>query len=392
MIFEKFARGSRRRARNYNRCRVVGSGVFASCVGRVGGAELLRRENSAAPFSLACGTELMRNDPSRGTELVGMELVRNGELIEPAIERGKTDPEDTSGFPLVEPGRGQDRHDVFPLVSPADLPQRVAPRGRLPDEAAGEVGDGENLPFAEDHGALEDVLELAYVALPGVAHEQLQNLTIDAQHSTGQLRVQLTDEVVHEQRNILQTFAKRRQGYVDDVQAIEEIAAEPPGLDCRGEISVGARDDTAVDLDRLDAAESPHLLVLDPAEELHLKVHRHLADLVQEDRAMIRGSEQAGTRLHGAGEGALHVPEELALHKRVRNGSTVDGHEGLIATGTGRVDGASDEFLAGAALPGDQHVTPSGADLGDLSADGDHRRAFAEQAALGNRALRAAAH
>jgi len=56
-------------------------------------------------------------------------------------------------------------------------------------------------------------------------------------------------------------------------------------------------------------------------EQLHLQVHGHFADLVEKDRAVVRRREEAWAGLRGAGEGALHVPEELAFEERVRDGS-----------------------------------------------------------------------
>src|SRR2546430_14886611 len=140
------------------------------------------------------------------------------------------------------------------------------------------------------------------------------------------------------------------------IQPVEGIAAESAGLDFLDEVPVGARDDADVDLDGLGAADCPALLLLDHAQQLHLQVYGHLADLVQKNRPVVGGGEQAWATLHGAREGAFHVPEELAFEKRLRDGSTVDGNERLSAPGTGRVDGAGNELLAGAALAGHEHV------------------------------------
>src|SRR5258708_23604823 len=54
------------------------------------------------------------------------------------------------------------------------------------------------------------------------------------------------------------------------------------------------------------------------------------------------------------------MPEELAFQQRFRNGSAVYGNEWLPASRTGRVDGARDKLLPGAALAGDEHVARGG--------------------------------
>ena len=56
----------------------------------------------------------------------------------------------------------------------------------------------------------------------------------------------------------------------------------------------------------------------------------HLADLVQEDRSVVRVLELAELALLGAGEGALLEAEELALEQLRRQRRAVDLHEGLV--------------------------------------------------------------
>src|SRR5256885_3071954 len=142
---------------------------------------------------------------------------------------------------------------------------------------------------------------------------------------------------------------------MDDVQAVEEIAAKPSGLDFLGEVPVGARDDADVDPEGLGAAYGPHLLLFDYAQQLHLEMQRHLADLVEKDRAAVGRDEQPTASLHRAGKSPLHVAEELAFEERLRDRPTVDGDERLSVPGACRVDGARNQLLAGAALPGNEH-------------------------------------
>src|SRR5690606_28793650 len=85
----------------------------------------------------------------------------------------------------------------------------------------------------------------------------------------------------------------------------------------------------------------------------------------------------------GAGERALLVPEELALHELLRDGGAVDDDERAGALGARprarvEVDGAGDEFLArpALALDGDGEVAAEG--LLDEAVDPLHRRAVAD--------------
>src|SRR5207247_1089364 len=266
--------------------------------------------------------------------------IADSALVQLSIERGKTDPQDASGLALVELGLSQNRHHVLAVRVPIKLPQRFVPWDRLADDTAGQVAYGEDLAIAQDHGALDDVLELAHVAPPGISHERVQSVAIDTAHLAAELQVEFTYEMIRKQRDVLTMLPKRRQRDMDDVQAIEEITAESPGLDFLRKIPVGARDDADVDPDRLGATDRPHLFLLNHAQELHLQVQRHLADFIEKDRAVLGRDEQPATCLHRAGESTLHVPEELALQERLRDGSAVDGDEPLSAPWTGRVDRA----------------------------------------------------
>ena len=73
------------------------------------------------------------------------------------------------------------------------------------------------------------------------------------------------------------------------------------------------------------------------------------------------------------------VAEQFALQERLGNGRAVDGQEGGSAAAAVMVDGASDQFLARAAFPQDQHVHILRSHAADLLADGLHGRAAADQ-------------
>src|SRR2546422_349133 len=90
-------------------------------------------------------------------------------------------------------------------------------------------------------------------------------------------------------------------------------------------------DDAHVDRVFLGGADLAHALLLDRAQQLYLHRERQLGDLVQEQRAAARCLEEALAVLGSAGERALLVAEELALHEGIRNGAAVDRHEGLVA-------------------------------------------------------------
>ena len=101
------------------------------------------------------------------------------------------------------------------------------------------------------------------------------------------------DEVLDQQGQILGPLAQRRQMQRHDVQTIVEIRTERAVSHRLLEIAIGGRDDPHVDVDALLAADTHELALLDHPQELRLQRRRELADLVQEDRALIRELELA---------------------------------------------------------------------------------------------------
>ena len=96
-----------------------------------------------------------------------------------------------------------------------------------------------------------------------------------------------------------------------------------PSSTMRAEIAVGGGDDAHVDLARALAADAAELARLQDAQQLALHAGRHLADLVQEQRAAVGDLEQAARVALGAGEGAAHVAEQRRLEQRLGDGGAV---------------------------------------------------------------------
>ena len=70
--------------------------------------------------------------------------------------------------------------------------------------------------------------------------------------------------------------------------------------------------------------------------QLGLRRQRHVADLVQKQSAAVGVLEQARLVLGGAGEGALHVAEQLAFKQRFDHRRAVQHHVAARAAGLSR--------------------------------------------------------
>ena len=115
-------------------------------------------------------------------------------------------------------------------------------------------------------------------------------------------------------------------------------------------------------------------LLLERAQELDLQLDRHLADLVEEQRAAVGRLELALLVRDRAGERALDVAEQLALEQVLGDRAAVDRDERLAGARRAVVDLARDQLLAGAGLAGDQHRDVGRRDLLDLAEHLLHRR------------------
>ena len=184
-----------------------------------------------------------------------------------------------------------------------------------------------------------------------------------------------------EERNVLPALAKRGQLHRDHVEAVEEVLAKLPFLHHLAELDVGRGDDADVDLDGLDAAEPHELALLDDAQQLGLGLERNVADLVEEDRPLVGELEEPLLRVDRAGEGALHVAEEVRLEEVRRQVAGVDGDERLVGSRRVLMERPRHELLAGAALAVDQNRGAARRRLHDQVEDLLHPRAAADDLA-----------
>ena len=100
-----------------------------------------------------------------------------------------------------------------------------------------------------------------------------------------------------------------------------------PGLDALLEVLVRRGDDAHVAAHRVVAADAVELAVGEHAQQARLQVERHVADLVEEQRAAVGLLEAAAPRRLRAGEGAALVAEQLGLEQVLRDRRGVDRDE-----------------------------------------------------------------
>ena len=97
--------------------------------------------------------------------------------------------------------------------------------------------------------------------------------------------------------------------------------------------------------DRGVPADARDLTVLQHAQQVDLDLGRHVADLVEEQRALVGELDLAAAAGHRAGERAPLVAEQLALQQPLGEGAAVHHHERAEAAVALGVDEARDSSL-----------------------------------------------
>ena len=120
-------------------------------------------------------------------------------------------------------------------------------------------------------------------------------------------------------------------------------------------MGVGGGQQAHVHREGAGAAQTGHLAFFEDAQQLGLGLEGQVAHFVEEQGSPVGGLEETAVHAGSAGESPFFVAEELALDQFVGQGRTVDRQERTVLAGAEGMDGPGHQFLASAALAGDQH-------------------------------------
>ena len=118
--------------------------------------------------------------------------------------------------------------------------------------------------------------------------------------------------------NVFAALAQRRKHDRISVEPIVKVGAELPAGDHRLQVAVGGGQEPHIAFDGFVAAHPLEPLVLQHAQDLALHQRRHVAHLVEKQRALVALFELADVADRGPGEGPFLVAEQLAFQKRFR--------------------------------------------------------------------------
>jgi len=132
---------------------------------------------------------------------------------------------------------------------------------------------------AQQHRALQHILQLADIARPAVRHQSVDRclgrpgegftLRQMAQHQRGGDRA-----------HVEAALSERLQHQRHHIQTPVQVGAEPSFGDLGCEIAVGSRDDADIDRNRLGRADRQNFTLLERTQQLRLQRKRQFGDLV----------------------------------------------------------------------------------------------------------------
>ena len=182
--------------------------------------------------------------------------------------------------------------------------------------------------------------------------------------------------------NVFGPLAESRHLDHEDRDPIVEVLAKRALRHGRLEILVGGGDEPDVRPDGFAPTHLGELVRLDDPEELGLEARAQFTELVDEQGPGVGQREDAFAMLRRAGERALHVTEEVALHQAFGDRGAVERDQRTITPRARVVDRARDQLLAGAALAVDADVDVPDRHLRDAREDVGHLRGLADDAVV----------
>ena len=207
---------------------------------------------------------------------------------------------------------------------------------------------GQNKAFAaqQQHCALHDVFKLADVVRPGVALQHIHNRKGEAHVVAPVCQRVFFDKVVCQRQNILWSETQGRQENGEDIEAVEQIAAEGFFLHHFFQVTVGGGDKTHIHIMRFHAAKAFKGPFLQHAQQFCLGHERKLTHFVQKQRAAVGKLKASLARSVCAGEGPAFMAEQLAFNEGFWQCGAVERNKGLVGARAARMDGACCQFFA----------------------------------------------
>ena len=133
--------------------------------------------------------------------------------------------------------------------------------------------------------------------------------------------------MLHQERQVVAPLPQGRQVDGKDIQPVIQVRPEFSLSRPRLQVAVCRCDQPHVRADGFVPAHTFECLLLRQAQDLGLKGRRHVANLVQKNRASVALLKLADAAAIGAGECALLMPEQFAFQQLLRDCRAVESKE-----------------------------------------------------------------
>ena len=145
----------------------------------------------------------------------------------------------------------------------------------------------------ENHGALDDVFELAHIAGPVIGRQRGHRRGRDRLNAFVQAARIFVHKVPHEEGNVVASLAQRRDHDGEDVQPVIEVAAKVFRGDHLRQVHVRGGDQAGIGMHGPGASQPLEGALLEHPQQLGLQLEGQIADLVEQQRAAMRQLEAA---------------------------------------------------------------------------------------------------
>jgi putative ABC transport system ATP-binding protein len=197
----------------------------------------------------------------------------------------------------------------------------------------------------------------------------------------GRAAAQVGQQGIHQQRDVLPPLAQGRHMQGQHAQAVIQVGPECPVAHHGGKIPMRGREDADIHLAGLVLAQPLDFPFLQHAQQFHLDIQRHLADLVQQQGAAMGGLEAPLARRRRAGEGAAGMAEQFGFQQLLGKGRAMHPQVGPLARLELSCRARATSSLPVPLSPGDEHARLARRGAQDLAEQFLHRRAVPHQPA-----------
>ena len=202
--------------------------------------------------------------------------------------------------------------------------------------AAIDVGKAESLPvnYLDDPVPLRQhtctshhIFQLTDIAGPRIGHESLPDVPVKSPYFLFQFLIRGREEESGQRHDVLPAVLQRRNMERELVQPVEKVLPEPSLAYRLFQVLVGGRQQPDIRMHLLRSTDKSVALLLQGAQQLYLRLHIQVADLIQKQCPVLGGSEHAALVLHRSGKSPLLMPEQFRCGQFPWKGSAVHCYE-----------------------------------------------------------------